>query len=498
MNQIKKYEKEGRQNKNLELAATNTRYEKFDTDQKSISSDNIPLNDRIINYFEDNKEYWYINQYVDELKFAILYLHIRPLIYYKQFYDIDGAVNIQILKRDLIGILQKYLKSSKLLKAADNIIEFLKTTSYVERYVPSKNTIHTLNSKLVVNDNYEIEMHQKEIAINRLNVIYAPTSKEPKKWLAFLEELLITMDIEIFQEFLGYCLIASMETQKALLIIGKQGGEGKSTILNVLQKMFGKESMTQKNIHKMIGDKFGYARVNNKLVIYDDDMKPLNNSMLEPLKKFISLEEIEYEAKYSMEEGLYHYARFIGLGNNVLDVIKSDDTAFNRRLIVLNVKPKSPNRIDNPKLILELYEEINEIFNWALEGLIRLLKNNFQFSYSNEMEARVSDILRDDSDRYIKDFLEDKDYVEYDINSETISFDLYDTYKKRCIIKRIDAVSDARFFSDLKRVCVLYDIKPKNKVGEEMRRGYIGIKIKNKEYLKEEKDTGKANEDNPF
>lgn len=504
MNQEEKtkiYENRCRQNKNLELAVTNTRYENLDIDPKSISNGNISLNDKIIKYLEDNKKYWYDDKNVDELEFATLYLHVRPLIYYRQFYDINGTVNITILKKELTYILKKYVKSGKLLRAVDNVVEFLTRETYVESYKPNKNTIHVQNATLVINNNFEIEVYPKEITINRLNVNYVPTNITPQKWLAFLDNLLIPMDIEILQEFIGYCLIATVEKQKALLIIGKQGGEGKSTILSVLQKMFGNDSMTQKTLHKIF-EKFGFARVNNKLIIFDDDMKPLENKMLEPLKKFISLEEIEYEAKYSMEESVNHYARLIGLGNNILDNIKSNDTAFNRRLIVLNVKPKDLCRVDNPKLVEELSEELDEIFNWALDGLIRLLKNNFEFSYEEEMQKRVSDILKDDSDSYIHEFLKDNNFVEYDEESEELSMDLYDAYRKRCLLNHLEILSDARFYTDLHRVSILYGIKPKNKVRDKMRRGYQGIRIKRQETLSlnPDKDTKESDieYDNPF
>lgn len=464
------------QNKSPELGATNSKAKTVETDRVPTLN-NILQNQDIINYLENFKDMWYIDNNIDELTFTTLYLLKRPMIYYKQFYDTNGVVNEMYLKKELTHILSRYLKSSRLMKSVNNIIDFLKSETYIDTYKPEKNTIHTLNAKIVINDNLDIEILPKEISINRLNVDYTPNKEIPIKWLAFLNGLFIETDIEIFQEFLGYCLIATVEKQKALLIIGKQGGEGKSTVLSVLQRLFGKSSMTQKTLDKMFNERFGFARVNNKLVIYDDDMKPLKNKMVEPLKKFISLEEIEYEAKYAMEESINHYARFIGLGNNILDEIKMDDTAFNRRLIVLNVKPRDPNRIDNTHLLEELVEEINAIFNWALQGLIRLIKNDFEFSYAEEMRLRVSDILKDDTDLYIREFLQDKDYIIFDNETETSSLDLYRAYERRCIFKNTDKVSTASFWGDLSRLHSIYNLKYLNKVGSYGVRGYKGIKI---------------------
>ncbi len=453
--------------------------EAYDEDMKikSSSEDSIHYLDDICKHMHDNKDRWFVKEFLDEYEFTKIYLEKRPLLYYKNFYDINGELNKDYTKKHLNSILSNYVKSAKLLSSVNNILQFLQQESFESSYKPAEKTIHVNNATLVINSKNEVEVKSKEITINRLNVDYIETKKNPTKWLQFLNSILIEEDIDIIQEYLGYCLIATVETQKALFIIGKTGGEGKSTIMNVVQSIFGKSSMTQKSVHNMFESRFGFSRVNNKLIIYDDDMNIFKDSMIEPFKKFVSLDEIEYEAKYESEETINNYSRFIGLGNNVFDNINSNDTAFNRRLMILNVKAKPINRVDNPRLNENLISEKNLIFNWMLKGLIRLIKNKFKFSHSEEMKIRVEEILNNNTDNYIYEFMQDNNFISFEDSSRSTTEELYNVYLYRCEIMGLRCFSFTQFSRDLARVHNIFNLKKMNKVGVYEKRGYEGIYI---------------------
>ena len=65
-----------------------------------------------------------------------------------------------------------------------------------------------------------------------------PNAPQPVTWLRFLSELLEEMDILTLQEYLGYCLIPTNRGQVMMLLKGN-GGEGKSRIGVVMQKLLG-------------------------------------------------------------------------------------------------------------------------------------------------------------------------------------------------------------------------------------------------------------------
>ena len=68
---------------------------------------------------------------------------------------------------------------------------------------------------------------------------------------------------------------------------------------------------------------------------------------------------------------------------------------FFRRQIILSTKEKDPNRKDDPYIAEKMCAEAEGIFLWALEGLRRLIDNDYNFTVSqsaqDNMDAAVSD-----------------------------------------------------------------------------------------------------------
>ena len=100
--------------------------------------------------------------------------------------------------------------------------------------------IHVANGTLFLNGEFRVE---KEFCRNRLPIRYDPSAPQPVTWLRFLSDLLEAEDILTLQEYLGYCLIPTNRGQVMMLLKGN-GGEGKSRIGVVMQKMLGSNLKT--------------------------------------------------------------------------------------------------------------------------------------------------------------------------------------------------------------------------------------------------------------
>ena len=77
------------------------------------------------------------------------------------------------------------------------------------------------------------------------------------------------------------------------------------------------------------------------------------------------------------------YARFLCFGNGALTALHDQSDGFFRRQIVLTTKDRPADRTDDPFLVEKLMSEMEDIFLWCLEGLHRLLANNYQFTIEN-------------------------------------------------------------------------------------------------------------------
>ena len=253
--------------------------------------------------------------------------------------------------------------------------------------------------------------------------------KEPKKWLAFLDGLLEEDDIVCLQEFMGYCLIPSNRGQKMLLIIGK-GGEGKSRIGRILKRIFG-HNMNSGSLQKLETDKFARADQEGKLLYLDDDMKTGASPSTNVIKAIVTAEdEMDLEKKNQQSYQGLLVCRILAFGNGTLKSLFDRSKGFYRRQIILETKDVPPDRINDPYLADKMMEEVEGIVLWCIEGLERLIRNDYQFTISNKSQLLMDEMQEDDDN--ILSFLESTGYIRLEKGTHATSKDLYIAYCRWC------------------------------------------------------------------
>ena len=253
--------------------------------------------------------------------------------------------------------------------------------------------------------------------------------KEPKKWLAFLDGLLEEDDIVCLQEFMGYCLIPSNRGQKMLLIIGK-GGEGKSRIGRILKRIFG-HNMNSGSLQKLETDKFARADQEGKLLYLDDDMKTEALPSTNVIKAIVTAEdEMDLEKKNQQSYQGLLVCRILAFGNGTLKSLFDRSKGFYRRQIILETKDVPPDRINDPYLADKMMEEVEGIVLWCIEGLERLIRNDYQFTISNKSQLLMDEMQEDDDN--ILSFLESTGYIRLEKGTHATSKDLYIAYCRWC------------------------------------------------------------------
>ena len=253
--------------------------------------------------------------------------------------------------------------------------------------------------------------------------------KEPKKWLAFLDGLLEEDDIVCLQEFMGYCLIPSNRGQKMLLIIGK-GGEGKSRIGRILKRIFG-HNMNSGSLQKLETDKFARADQEGKLLYLDDDMKTEALPSTNVIKAIVTSEdEMDLEKKGKQSYQGLLVCRILAFGNGTLKSLFDRSKGFYRRQIILETKDVPPDRINDPYLADKMMEEVEGIVLWCIEGLERLIRNDYQFTISNKSQLLMDEMQEDDDN--ILSFLESTGYIRLEKGTHATSKDLYIAYCRWC------------------------------------------------------------------
>ena len=390
-----------------------------------------------------------------------------------RLFTVDGAVEDEgeisrMILEEVSGCL-----SSGISKAVTNLLAALKLMAYSPPLPIEHDRIHVANGTYLLNGSFT---EDKAWCNNRLKVRYEPNAPKSERWLGFLSELLEPEDIPTLQEYLGYCLIPSTKGQKMLLLIGK-GGEGKSRIGLVMRSLLG-DSMNMTSIQKVENNRFSRADLENKLLMVDDDMDMSALPKTNYIKSIVTAEckmDLERKGVQSYQSRLY--ARFLCFGNGALTALHDRSDGFFRRQIVLTTRDRPAGRVDDPFLAEKLADEAEGIFLWCLEGLNRLLANNYQFSLSGKARENVETVKR--SSNNVIEFLRSEGYIRFRADAEASSRALYEAYKLWCEDNVRKPLSANRLSSELAQNEALYKVEATNNIyaaGKRVR-GFVGIEV---------------------
>ena len=417
---------------------------------------------------------WYDGKKIDEVQFCSDFLGRHPMECVRgRLFTVDGAVEDEgeisrMILEEVSGCL-----SSGISKAVTNLLAALKLTAYSPPLPIETDRIHVANGTYFLNGSFT---EDKAWCNNRLKVRYEPNAPKPERWLGFLSELLEPEDIPSLQEYLGYCLIPSTKGQKMLLLIGK-GGEGKSRIGLVMRSLLG-DSMNMTSIQKVENNRFSRADLENKLLMVDDDMDMAALPKTNYIKSIVTAEckmDLERKGVQSYQSRLY--ARFLCFGNGALTALHDRSDGFFRRQIVLTTRDRPAGRVDDPFLAEKLADEAEGIFLWCLEGLNRLLANNYQFSLSGKARENVETVKR--SSNNVIEFLRSEGYIRFRADAEASSRALYEAYKLWCEDNVRKPLSANRLSSELAQNEALYKVEATNNIyaaGKRVR-GFVGIEV---------------------
>ena len=371
--------------------------------------------------------FWYDGKFVNEVGFCEDFLQKHPMVRVGgSFFTKDGRItDEESVRKEIYEMLRPYLNCG-LAKRASGLLEMVKLEAYVPNLPVHEDRLHVANGTLFLNGEFT---DHKEFCRNRLPINYDANAPQPVTWLHFLSELLEDEDILTLQEYLGYCLIPTNRGQTMMLLKGN-GGEGKSRIGVVMQKMLG-DNLKNGSIAKVERSPFARADLEHQLLMVDDDMKMEALKSTHYLKSLITAEmpmDLERKGEQSYQGQMY--VRFLAFSNGDLESLYDHSDGFYRRQLILSVKKKPLDREDDPFLADKLCAEIEGIFLWCLDGLRRLIGNNYRFTESARTRDNRTE-AKQEADNVLL-FLRSEGYIRLKADSTITSADLYAIYTMWC------------------------------------------------------------------
>ena len=324
--------------------------------------------------------------FADDLTAAYFFKTLQDteeVLYYKDgYYHYEGEA---IIGAECERVFGAYIKT----KNVAEIVNHIRRSTYIKRNELNRDkSILPLQNGLFDLTTHSINNFSPSVLITyKLPIEYIPDMDCPniKK---FIDEILNPEDIPIVQEYFGYTLLPSFPAHKSLWLYGI-GRNGKSQLTLLLSKMLGNENTVSVPIEELDGwHRFSTARLFGKLlnIVSEPGVeKPLKSGLF---KKVIGGDRISAEIKGKQKTiDFVNFAKFIVLGN-VFPQVTDPSLAFWDRLIVVEF----PNSFVD-KFIPDIAEKIikedgglSGFFNWCLEGLKRLEKNNFKFTVTKNTE----------------------------------------------------------------------------------------------------------------
>lgn len=329
--------------------------------------------------------------------------------------------------------------------------------------------------------NHQFIPHRKDLLISRLvPIIYSPGAQCPK-WLAFLNRIFRSREdkteiISFLQRFLGYCLTGSTDEQVLLLLYGA-GENGKSVLLNVLNKLLGdyaanaaattfttvRSEAVRNDLARLDGVRVVTAIEANKNAVIDESLiKQITGGDI-ITARFLFKEEFEYRPQFKLLWAFNHKPH-----------IRDATHSIWRRIILLPFEEK----IEPGERILGLddilvNEEGPGILVWMIQGLMQYQHQGLQPPSSVMLATKE---YRNESDvlfEFIQDVCTTQQNVEVLGGDCRVSAkELYLAYKEWCAHNNeLKVMSTTKFGRELSD-------RGFKKVRTSTGQWYVGIKIR--------------------
>jgi len=214
---------------------------------------------------------------------------------------------------------------------------------------------------------------------NSLPFAYDPKATCPT-WDSFLQSVWPNdqESIDTLQEMFGYILSGDTRQQKFFNIIGPRRS-GKGTINKVLVALLGQHNTVAPELGELC-DTFGLQPWLGKLLAsFTDARAPERNrsAVVSQLLRIVGGDTITVNRKNKESWNGYLPTRLVIYSNEVLQLTENSN-ALTGRMIVLKMTKSFFNKEDTD-LAHKLEQELNGIFNWAMDGLKRRVARGGHF-----------------------------------------------------------------------------------------------------------------------
>lgn len=275
---------------------------------------------------------------------------------------------------------------------------------------------------------------------------YKPDAKCPN-FIKFLEDVHYLEDIPLIQEMFGYCFYKPYAFQKAFMLVG-EGANGKSTELNVLEKLIGERNVSNIPLQRLCKDRFTNIDLIGKYANICSDLSEGGLKDIGTFKMLVGGDWIRAEKKYAPNGIKFRNTAKLIFSANTIPECKDKTFSYGRRWIVIvfpNIFTEDDPSTD-PFIEDKLIKELDGIFLWAMVGLKRLLKQGHFSSHKtlDEVQEYMAE-NRDSVKQFCTTCLESK------VGGEILKSETYKAFIEFCKTFALKVVASNQFSMKMKQ-----------------------------------------------
>ena len=259
-----------------------------------------------------------------------------------------------------------------------------------------------------------IEYSPEHVFLNRFPYDYKPDAPECASITGAIEAIAAGDNevIDLLYETMGNCFYLLNSYRGAVALYGQSGSNGKSTLLNMIAQLIGRENASYLSLQDT-AERFRLAEVYGKAANIGDDIPASFLKDSSTFKKLVTGERVTAEKKGQDPFSFQSYAKMFFAMNELPPVSDKSKAFYGRLLLVpLNQVFQQGNNADaSLKTKQWSQQEMECLTRRAVEGLKRLLKNG-DFTRPACVAVAMAEYERENNP--IIEFLEEFGDLEYE------------------------------------------------------------------------------------
>ena len=319
--------------------------------------------------------------------------------------------------------------------------------------------------------------------MNQINIDYNPKAQKVQIIDNVLDNLSCKKQErkQTILEMIGYSMTTSVKLQKAFVLYGETARNGKSTLINIIISLIGRENIGTVSFKDINKNRFAASGIKNKILDIGNEMTDEYIEDVEILKMWVTGDYLEIEEKFKAKQKILPYAKFIFNANKLPSVADKTD-GFYRRLQIIPLEysfsDEDVSKFNFNELVSE--EALEYLARISVEAYLNMGEHFANYEESDEEVAkyktRASSILS---------FIYDKEYISSYINiGTTIRYadEVYACYKQYCTENQFRAVGRNKFYKEFEKSSLIsiYTYRNKKTYKFEKKKLYIYIVLKKK------------------